>query len=79
MTASRNFPASGGKTADTDRQQSDFNHSMRLARDELVALSVAATRNASNANVGSTSDTLVSLAQNPDSRLLTSTYSWTVG
>jgi hypothetical protein len=68
-----------GKTATDDRQQSDFNHSMRLCRDELTRLSVAATRNSAGTNVASTSDTFVSLAQVPDSNKLTSTYSWTIG
>ena len=58
---------------------SDLAHAVRRSRDELVALSCAATRNASNVNVGSTSDTFVSLAQVPDTNKLTSTYSWMVG
>ena len=56
----------------------DNAHAVRVRRDELVALSVAATRNAAGANVGSTTDTFVSLAQNPDTNKISSTYSWNV-
>ena len=55
----------GGATPTDDRNASDLAHAVRRSRDELVALSCAATRNASNVNVGSTSDTFVSLAQVP--------------
>jgi hypothetical protein len=61
----------GGRTPTDDRNASDLAHAVRRSRDEMVALSVAATRTAAGVNIASTTDSFVSLAQVPDTNKLT--------